>query len=388
MVRTATRCISVLSIAALLVTLLSSCVTRSFTKPRSELAEEARQSGVEVRTPEEDRQRFVAYDAAQRKELLRLIEERSGGVVRDPLYRLGVNDQVELAVFDVAELNVTVPVRSNGTITLPLIGSIVAKGRTEVELADEITDRLRTYVRNPQVSVAVTQYGSQLVGVIGAVRSPGSYPLKKGTNSVLELLSQAGGVNERAGAILTFVPAESAGVRPGSSPEEIRARLALASEFAAPSGGIASVSRGIEIPLDQVLGTSGMVPIEIPVQGGDMIIIPEAGRVMVEGEVNRVGTYELGNQMTLIGALAAAGGITYGAKIDEVEVIRELGQEGRAHLIVNLEELANGTSRDVRLRNGDIVRVPSDSGRRMTQDTFEAVTRVVNFGVGGSYNVR
>ena len=119
-----------------------------------------------------------------------------------------------------------------------------------------------------------------------------------------------------------------------------------------------------------------------------MIIVPEAGTVMVEGEVAKTGSYELGSRTTLLGALAAAGGITYGAKIDEVEIIRSVDGNRKAHLTVSLENIAIGEEHDVRLRNGDIVRVPSHSGRRLRQDTFDGISRLINFGIGGSVPLR
>ncbi|MCB0340326.1 MAG: hypothetical protein KDD53_12015, partial [Bdellovibrionales bacterium] len=104
-------------------------------------------------------------------------------------------------------------------------------------------------------------------------------------------------------------------------------------------------------------------------------------------EVYKRGSYELGRNMSLLGALAAAGGITYGAKVDEVEIVRELDDGRRARLLVDLSLIAQGEQDDVRLRDGDIVIVPSDRGRRMTQDTFDGISRVINVGVGSSYNI-
>ncbi len=118
-----------------------------------------------------------------------------------------------------------------------------------------------------------------------------------------------------------------------------------------------------------------------------MVIVPEAGKVMVEGEVERSGSYDLSQQTTLLSALASAGGISYAAKVDEVEIIREVGADKKAHLVLDLGRIANGEEKDVRLKNGDIVQVPTDSGRRMTRDTYEGISRIINFGIGGSVRV-
>ncbi len=360
---------------------LCACATKAITKPRSVEIEEAQERGVPMATRDEERKLFFAEEEKQKNRLVALIRQRAVGSFHDTNYRLGADDEVELNVFDVAELNVTVKVRQSGFITLPLVGAVRAAGVTESELHDDLVERLSMFVRQPQVNVFVAQYGSQKVAVVGAVRKPGTIPLKKGANSVLELISEAGGVSDKAGNFLNFVPAEFSGVG-ATNDVEARARLALAANDALDARG-----GGIQIYLDQVLGTSGGVPLEIPVRGGDMVIVPEAGKVMVEGEVEKPGSYDLNPSTTLLSSLAAAGGITYSAKVDELEVVRELGVDKKVHLVLDLSHIASGEERDVRLRNGDIVRVPSHSGRRLSRDTFEGISRVLNFGIGGSVNL-
>ena len=352
------------------------------TKPRSEIRAEASREGLTLPEAAEERTRFFEEEEVQQQRLIALIKTRAEGSYRDPNYRIGGGDELEINVFDVPELNLNARVRESGFVSLPLVGGVKVLGMTEQEIVDELKKRLGTYVRQPEVNVFISHYGSQKVAVVGAVRKPGTYSLKKGANSILELVSQAGGIGEKAGSFVNFIPAEVSGVS-AANDVEARARLALAAEES-----VVNQNTGIEIGLDRIMGTSGGIPLEIPVRGGDMVIVPEAGKVMIEGEVEKAGAVELGQQMSLLGALAAAGGITYGAKIDEVEVIRDLGsKDAKGHLIVNLEQIAKGEERDIRLKNGDIVRVPSDSGRRMTQDTWETITNIMNFGVGGNVNL-
>jgi len=368
----------------LLTCFLSGCVVcKSFSTPPSVIVAEAEQQGVPVPSVEEDRDLFFAVERQQQERILALVRARSEGAAgRENSYRIGAGDEVEITVFDVPELNLTARVRESGFLSLPLVGPVQALGVTEAELLDDLTNRLTTYVRRPQVSVFITNYGSQKVAVMGAVRNPGTYSLKKGSNSILELISEAGGVSDKAGNYINIIPAEVSGVS-ASNDVETRARLALAAQNVATLKNSA-----VEVYLDHVLGTNGGIPLEVPVRGGDMIVIPEGGKITVEGEVEKAGALDLGRQMTLLNALAAAGGITYGAKIDEVEIVRDIGQPDRkARLVLDLERISRGEDRDVRLRNGDIVRVPSDSGRRLTQDTFEGISRILNFGVGGTVNV-
>ncbi len=369
-------------LASLCLIFVGGCTNRPYVPPRSELVSQSASSGVRLLSAREERDNFFSGEKVQRQRLLKLIEKRSSSDFRDSNYRIGPGDELEVNVFDVPELNVEkVKVRESGTISLPLIGAVDAAGRTESHLKDVLEERLAKVVRNPQVKLFISGYGSQNVAVMGAVRKPGNVPLRRGNYSLLEILGEAGGVSEKAGNFINFIPAELSGLG-ASNDVTARARLALAMETRSDAR-----DSGIEIYLDQVLGTLGGIPLEIPVRGGDMIIVPEAGKVLVEGEVQKGGTYDLGQQMTLLGALAAAGGITYGAKVDEIEVVREVGFERKARLLMDLAKIATGEDKDVRLRNGDIVRVPSDSGRRMRQDTFEGISRIINVGVGGSVNL-
>jgi protein involved in polysaccharide export with SLBB domain len=103
---------------------------------------------------------------------------------------------------------------------------------------------------------------------------------------------------------------------------------------------------------------------------------------MVEGEVEKRGQYVLGENATLIGALAAAGGISYGARYDEVEIVRKLNNKEKVTLVYNLESIQSGAIDNPLLRNGDVVRVPSAGGKRFSQDVFKALQGFINFGVG------
>lgn len=358
------------------------CASKASLLSRTEIIDEAENKGLTIRSIEEERERFLAHQNTQQEKVLSLIRQRADPSTRDPSYRIGPGDEIEINVFDVPELNLTAPVRQSGFVQLPLIGAVQAVGKTEVELTNELTRRLGTFVRSPQVALFIANYGSQKVAVVGAVSKPGTYPLKKNTNSILELLAEAGGVSDKAGGDIIVVPGELSGLRDAGD-AEARARYALSGESKSLSGS----GSGIEVPLDKVLGTGGGIPLEIPVRGGDMIVVPEAGKVMIEGEVEKPGQIDATRQITLISALAAVGGITYGAYVNEVELIRDIGEPEPLRLVVDLEKVARGEESDVRLRSGDVIRVPTHAGRRLGEDTYKTITGILNFGVGGSVNL-
>lgn len=116
-------------------------------------------------------------------------------------YRIGVDDVVQVTVWKNPDLSVTVPVRPDGRISMPLAGEIEAGGKTPEEVSQLITNKLSTYIRDPQVAVILTELRSHeflsRVRVSGAVRTPGSMPYRQGM-TVLDIVLEAGGLNDFA----------------------------------------------------------------------------------------------------------------------------------------------------------------------------------------------
>ncbi|MFZ5635726.1 MAG: XrtA/PEP-CTERM system exopolysaccharide export protein [Pseudomonadota bacterium] len=163
-------------------------------------------------------------------------------------YRIGVDDQVQVTVWRNPELGITVPVRPDGMISVPLVGDVLAGGRTPPEVAKDIEQKLSAYVRDPQVAVILTELRSHeylsRVRVTGAVRQPVSVPFRPGM-TVLDAVLAAGGLTE----------------------------------FAAPDRSelhrkVAEGSRTFEIKLDRILNR-GDLATNYPVAPGDVITVPE-----------------------------------------------------------------------------------------------------------------
>jgi polysaccharide export outer membrane protein len=116
-------------------------------------------------------------------------------------YHIGVDDMVQVSVWRNPDLSVTVPVRPDGKISLPLVGDVDAGGRTPEEVAADVKQKLATYIRDPQVAVILTELRSHeylsRVRVTGAVRQPVSITYRQGM-TVLDAVLAAGGTNEFA----------------------------------------------------------------------------------------------------------------------------------------------------------------------------------------------
>jgi len=118
-------------------------------------------------------------------------------VGEDPAYKIGPQDLLKIDVWKEEQLTRTVPVRPDGKITLPLLNDVQAAGLTPMELAGVISDQLKKYINNPQVTVSVTEINSRRVYVTGEVTRPGSMPLLPNM-TVLQALSTSGGFTQFA----------------------------------------------------------------------------------------------------------------------------------------------------------------------------------------------
>ncbi len=118
-------------------------------------------------------------------------------------YLIGVDDLVQVSVWRNPDLGITVPVRPDGRISVPLIGDVIAGGRTPEQVSDDIQTKLASFVRDPQVAVILTDLRSHeylsRVRVTGAVRQPVSVPYRQGM-TVLDAILAAGGLTEFAAA--------------------------------------------------------------------------------------------------------------------------------------------------------------------------------------------
>lgn len=115
----------------------------------------------------------------------------------DDTFVIGDDDVLAINVWKEPDLTKQIPVRSDGKISLPLIGDIVAAGRTPAQLKQDIADSLRTYIADPQVVVIVQEIHSLKFNILGQVAKPGTYPLTAGA-TVIDAIAAAGGFRDFA----------------------------------------------------------------------------------------------------------------------------------------------------------------------------------------------
>jgi len=115
----------------------------------------------------------------------------------DASYKIGPQDVLRIDVWKEAEISRAVPVRPDGKISLPLLNDVQASGLTAMELANNITEGLKKFINNPQVTVSVTEINSRRVYVTGEVSKPGAYPLLPNMTA-LQAVTSAGGFTQFA----------------------------------------------------------------------------------------------------------------------------------------------------------------------------------------------
>jgi polysaccharide export outer membrane protein len=121
----------------------------------------------------------------------------SRGPHGDPSYVIGANDVLAINVWKEPDISRSVPVRSDGKISLPLVGELQASGQTPLQLEQQIAKRLQSYISEPEVTVIVTDSKSQKVNILGMVPRPGEYFLTSST-TVLDAIAMAGGFKDFA----------------------------------------------------------------------------------------------------------------------------------------------------------------------------------------------
>ena len=126
---------------------------------------------------------------------LRVFEKLANTVSND--YIIGAEDVLEISVWRNQDLSKAVQVRPDGKVSLPIIRDVSAVGKTPTQLADEITVKLKDYVQNPVVAIALREVNSYSVFILGEVVRPGKYPLKSRT-TLLQGITIAGGFTPTA----------------------------------------------------------------------------------------------------------------------------------------------------------------------------------------------
>lgn len=233
-------------------------------------------------------------------------------------YIVGSQDVLTVTVFGEAELSGKYTVEQDGTFTFPQIGRVKAGGMTLRSLEQDLKNKLADgYLKNPQVAVAIENYRSQRILVLGEVRSPGEYQLT-GEMTLLSALARAGATTPTAGREATIVRTRK-NPKAGEDATEI-----------------------IKVDLGDL--QAGDISLNVSLQDGDTINVPKAQSVFVAGQVKSPGAYAVEPGTSVLQVLSLAGGLT------------ERGSDSR----IRVQRTVEGKKVEVSVKLTDVVK-PGDT---------------------------
>jgi polysaccharide export outer membrane protein len=224
-------------------------------------------------------------------------------------YLLGAGDLLEINVFEADDLNVKVRVSSRGYITLPLIGSVLVKGLSAREAEQKIEGLYRErYIKDPHVGIFIEEHFSRRVTLIGQFKNPGTYDyLSK--QRLLDVMAMGGGLSDKAGLVVQ--------IRKSSG---------------SPDG------QGVFfVDLDQLIKES-QSELNIKINAGDVLFVPEAGVFFVDGAVRNPGSYYIKRQTTVQEAFVEAGGLAPYADKKQAVLVRYVENEVRQMIKLDLSQ--------------------------------------------------
>jgi len=239
----------------------------------------------------------------------------SGEEPSRPSIALGRGDTVSLHVFDQPDMDGTVTVGDDGTVRVPLVGPVDVAGLSPAEAGLRIERALRNgkFLVSPHVTVTLTKSVSQLVSVLGEVTKPGRYPVTTGT-TIFQLLAEAGGMTPAGADAILLIRSDPS----GREEREV-------------------------IDLKGYMDSKVSMPSEL-IKPGDSVFVPQAPQFYIYGEVREPNEYRLEPGMTVVQAIARAGGLTTRGSDRRIDIIRRS---------------ASGHERTFRAKQGEIVQ-PND----------------------------
>jgi polysaccharide export outer membrane protein len=266
-----------------------------------------------------------------------------------PTYVLGPGDEVSIWALGADEISAhPLRVGLNGYLDVPLAGHVKAEGLTVDQLRDELVKQLASQIKQPQVTVSVTDLRSQPVSVMGAVNKPGVYQLQ-GQKTLLEVLSMAEGVRGDAGNSVRI-----------SRPIE-EGPLPLAGAAPDASGRFSVAETGLRNALDSRNPASALM-----IKPHDVITVADGQTVYVVGDVNKAGGFPLGQRekISVLQALSLAQGLGPAARPSAARILRESADGStRSDIPIDVKRILDGKASDVQLEASDILFIPDSAGK-------------------------
>lgn len=265
------------------------------------------------------------------------------------VYRIGAEDVLVISVLEAPDLNRTIQVTPSGEISVPLVGTLKVAGLSAAEVEAALAARLREkYIKNPNVTVQVTEARSHTVSITGAVRKPGVFQMRS-PKSLLEVLSLAEGLAEDAGGTAFIVRGGE-----GEAVQEVRLKTLMDS----PTGQT------------------------VLIKPGDSVNVTRQGVVYVVGDVKKPGAFPMRNgRHTVLNILAQSEGLLSTASADKAVILRPNAAGDRDLVPVDISKLMRGKAPDIQLQAEDVLFIPQSGAKVFGRAAADAAFRLLTFRV-------
>lgn len=272
-----------------------------------------------------------------------------------PAQPIGPNDLISVSVYDAPEFSRAIRVGADGQIRFPMLNAkINAQGALPSDVEQSIADALAAedLIVDPFVTVEVVEYASRPINVTGAVRRPLTFQAV-GPTTLLDAIAKAEGLTLEAGPEIFISKPDSSTATPG-------ARL---------------IQR---VPIKELM--RGDNPdLNLKLEGGEEIRVPEAGKVFVLGNVRRPGSFAVAeaSDATVLKMLARSEGLMPFAAKQAYIYRRSAGTSSQTEILIELKKIMDRKAPDVALEADDILYIPDNTGRRTAMLVLE---RALTFG--------
>lgn len=272
-----------------------------------------------------------------------------------PVQKIGPHDLIALSVYGAPELSRSIRVGSDGKIRLPMIKQAVqAQGTFPDQLEVAIASAIESeqILVSPVVTVSILEYASRPISVVGAVKKPATFQAV-GATTLLDALTKSEGLAETAGGEILVTRRQ---IGPDGEPISLVQRIPV---------------KGLIDAADPELN--------VRLQGGEEIRVPEAGKIFVVGNVRKPGSFPLqdSSDTSVLKMLALSEGLMPFASKQAFIYRRDPATGAKNEIPIELRKIMDRKSPDVPLQPNDILYVPDNRGRRMG---LSALERVLSFG--------
>jgi polysaccharide export outer membrane protein len=276
-------------------------------------------------------------------------------------YKISPGDVIEIHIDRAPELSGSFRVSASGAIMMGYLGRVTANQKTPEELAQLIGDGLRgRYLKNPRVSVTVTQLNSHVFFIQGSVNRPGAYQME-GKPSLVKLITVAGGLSVNHGTTAFIIREVSRSA--GDSSPKLHTVAPAATSTDQSQGPVPEMTEDERYELVRV-SISGLFRGDFDknmyIEPGSIVHIPPADVFFVAGEVQSPGQFPFREGTTLRQAISLAQGMTFKAAPSRAIIFREdMISKKRMEIRVDVGDVMNGKKEDIAIMANDMIIVPN-----------------------------